>query len=133
MQLICCTKITLQLLTSGTGNESVVVIAVYPFAYSVSSGAPHSLEAMFVQSTEVSLRWRKVPCVQQNGPITDYIVRYYATCGADRGVQQNRSVVATCDIIDGLTRYTEYSFQVAAVNINGTGPFSEPITLGGKL
>ena len=133
MQLISCTKITPQLLTSGTGNESVVVIAVYPFAYSVPSGSPHSLEAMFVQSTEVSLRWREVPCVQQNGPITGYVVRYYPTCGADRGVQQNRSVVTTCDIIDGLTPNTEYSFQAAAVNVNGTGPFSEPITLGGKL
>ena len=35
-------------------------------------------------------------------------------------------------IISGLTPNTEYSFQVAAVNVNGTGTFSEPITLGGK-
>ena len=132
-QLISCTKITPQLRTSGTGNQSVVVIAVCHFAYSVPSGAPQSLEAMFVQSTEVLLRWREVPCVQQNGPITGYVVRYYPTCGADRGVQQNRSVVATCDIIDGLTPNTEYAFEVAAVNVNRTGPFSEPITLGGKL
>ena len=36
------------------------------------------------------------------------------------------------DIVDDLTPSTEYVFQVAAVNVNGTGPFSEPITLGGK-
>ena len=87
---------------------------------------------MFVQPTEVSLRWRKVPCVQQNGPITDYIVRYYATCGADRNVQQSKSVGTIDDIIYGLTPNTEYAFQVVAVNVNGTGPFSEPITVGGK-
>ena len=87
---------------------------------------------MFVQPTEVSLRWRELPCVQQNGPITGYVVRFYATCGADRDVQQNKSVVTTGDIIDGLTPNTEYVFQVAAVNVNGTGPFGEPITLGGK-
>ena len=109
----------------------MVVICV-PFAYSVSSGAPLSLEAMFVQPTEVSLRWRKVPCVQQNGPITGYYVRYYATCGSGRNVQQNKSVGTMDDIINGLTPNTEYVFQVAAVNVNGTGPFSEPITLGGK-
>ena len=111
----------------------MAVIAVYPFAYSVPSGAPQSVEAMFVQPTEVYLRWREVPCVQQNGPITGYVVRYYATCGAARNVQQNKSIVARCAIIDGLTSNTEYAFQVAAINVNGTGPFSEPITLGGKL
>ena len=86
---------------------------------------------MFIQPTEVSLMWRELPCVQQNGPITGYIVRYHATCGAGRNVQQNKLVVTTSDIIDGLTPNTEYVFQVAAVNVNGTGPFSEPITLGG--
>ena len=92
------------------------------------------LEATFVQSTEVSLNWREVPCVQQNGPITGYVelVQYYATCGPDRDVQQTKSVVTTGSIIDGLTPNTEYAFQVAAVNTNGTGPFSETITLGGK-
>ena len=74
-----------------------------------------------------------MPCVQQNGPITGYVVRYYATCGPDRDVQQTKSVVTTGSIIDGLTPNTEYAFQVAAVNTNGTGPFSEPITLGGNL
>ena len=89
------------------------------------------MEAMFVQLTEVSLRWREVPCVQQNGPITGYLAQYYATHGTGRDVQ-NKSVVTTGDTIDGLTPNTEYAFQVAAVNINGTGPFSEPITLRGN-
>ena len=101
--------------------------------YSVPSGAPQSLEAMLVQPTEVSLRWREVACVQQNGPITSYVVRYYATCGADRHVQWNKSIVTAGSTIDGLAPNTEYAFQVAAINGNGTGPFSEPITLGGKL
>ena len=87
---------------------------------------------MFVQPTEVSLRWREVPCIQQNGPITGYDVRYYTTCSTDRDVRQ-KSVVTTGGIIDGLTSNTEYAFQVAAVNVNGTGPFSERITLGGTL
>ena len=82
-----------------------------------------------MQSMKVSLNWTGV---QQNGPITGYVVRYHATCGPDRDVQQTKSVVTTESIIDGLTPNTEYAFQVAAVNANGTGPFSEPITLGGK-
>ena len=102
------------------------------FACSVPSGAPQSLEVSSVQSTNVSLSWREVPCDQQNGPITSYVVRYYATCGPDRDVQQTKSVVTTGSIIDGLTPNTEYAFQVAAVNTNGTGPFSEAITPRGK-
>ena len=85
-----------------------------------------------MQPTKVFLRWKKVPCVQQNGPITGYVVRYYATCGADRDVQRNKAVMTTGSTISGLTPNTEYAFQVAAVNINGTGTFSEPITLRGK-
>ena len=74
-----------------------------------------------------------VPCVHQNGPITDYVVRYYPTCGPGRSIQWNTSVVTMCVIVDGLTPNTEYAFQVAAVNVNGTGSFSVHITLGGKL
>ena len=102
------------------------------FVCLVPSGIPQSLEVMSVQLSEVFLRWRDVPCDQQNGPITGYVVRYYASCGLDRDVQQTKSVVTTGSIIDGLTPNTEYAFQVAAVNTNGTGPFSEAIILGGK-
>ena len=109
-----------------------------PLVYSVPSGAPQLLEAMYIQPTEVSLRWREVPCIQQNGLITGYVLRYYATCGADRG-QQNMPVVITGDIekmgstqIEGLTPNAEYALQVAAVNVNGTGPFSEPVILEGE-
>ena len=73
-----------------------------------------------------------MPCVQRNGPITGYVVHYYPTCGAGGGIQWNKSVVATYDIIDVLTPNTEYAFQVAAVNVNGTGSFSVSITLGGN-
>ena len=74
-----------------------------------------------------------MPCVQQNGPITGYVVRYYATCGADRDMQGSKAEATSSIRIDGLTPNTEYAFQVAAVNVNGTGLFSEPIILGGKL
>ena len=57
-----------------------------------------------------------MPCIQQNGPITGYAVRYYATCGADRDVQRYKSVRTTDDIIFGLTPNTEYAFQVAAAS-----------------
>ena len=88
---------------------------------------------MFVQPTEVFLKWRELFCIQQNGLITGYIVWYYASCGVDRNMQQNKSVVTNTTIINDLTPNFDYAFEVAAVNVNGTGPFSEPITLRGKI
>ena len=105
----------------------IILSTSTPRTCSVPLGVPQLLEATFVQSTEVSLSWREVPCVQ-NG----YIVRYYATCGSERNVQQSKSLVTTGGTISGLTPNTEHTFQVAVVNANITGPFSEPITLGGK-
>ena len=87
---------------------------------------------MFVQLTEVLLKWRGLTCIQQKGLITSYVVRYCASCGVDRNMQQNKSVVTNTTIINGLTPNFDYVFQVAAVNVNGTGPFSEPITLRGN-
>ena len=90
------------------------------------------MEIMFIRLTEVSLIWREVPCVHQNGPITGYVVRYYATCGTDRNVQRSQSVETRGTTITGLTPITEYAFQVAAVNVKGSGPFTELIMLEGK-
>ena len=70
--------------------------------------------------------------MQQNGLITGYVVRYYATCGFDRNVQRSQSVLTTGTTITGLSPITEYAFQVAAVNVNGNGPFTELIMLEGK-
>ena len=71
--------------------------------------------------------------MQQNGPITGYVVRYYTTCGSDRDLQRSQSVETTGTTITGLTPITEYAFQVAAVNVKGSGPFTEVITLEGKM
>ena len=86
-----------------------------------------------MQPTEVFLMWREVTCDQQNGLITGYVVRYYATCGPERDMQRSKAVVTTgSTIIENLTPNTKYAFQVAAVNVNGTGPFSEPTILEGE-
>ena len=58
-----------------------------------------------------------------------------ATCGPDRDVQQTKSVV-TINRKHHWWSYSKhwvYAFQVAAVNTNETGPFSEPVTLGGSM
>ena len=79
-----------------------------------------------VNSTTGTVTWSGVQCF--NG--IHYLVQYQSTCGgAVRNVTTN-GLVQTVNI-SSLTPNTEYTFQVAAVDVNGIGPFSEPITLGG--
>ena len=79
-----------------------------------------------VNSTTVTVSWSEVQCF--NG--IHYLVQYWSTCGgAVRNVTTDGLVQAVN--ISSLSPNTEYTFQVAAADVNGTGPFSVPITLGG--
>ena len=66
------------------------------------------------------MSWTQITCIECNGPITDYTVEFQKVEGAlIPGVVENRTFQA-----NGLTPYTNYTFRVAGVNDNGTGPFS---------
>ena len=66
------------------------------------------------------MSWTKIRCIERNGPITNYTVEFQEVGGAlIPGVVVNRTFTAS-----GLTPYTNYTFRVAGVNDNGTGPFS---------
>ena len=75
----------------------------------------------------IAVQWESVECINRNGEITGYTVRY--------AVQGNRSTQtvtvsgggATQTIIFGLTPSTNYSIEVAAVNNVGTGVYSNVI------
>ena len=66
--------------------------------------------------------------------IDNYIVRF----GPEDGVQSESTVqsggigVAGTYNASGLTPFTSYSFEVAAVNSAGTGPFTAPLTVETK-
>ena len=57
------------------------------------------------------MSWTQIRC---NGPITDYTVEFQEVGGA-----LNRTFTAS-----GFSPYTNYTFIVAGVNDNVTGPFS---------
>ena len=72
----------------------------------------------------MTVLWGTVPCPEQRGPITGYILRYSSRAGSSIvGIvgDNNKQHMLT-----GLTPYTSYSVQVAAVNDGGVGPYSEP-------
>ena len=75
-----------------------------------------------MKSRSLILLWGIVPCPHQGGPITGYRLRY----------SNGTSIVNTTGegsrqhALTGLTPFTSYSVQVAAVNDEGTGPYSDP-------
>ena len=75
-----------------------------------------------MESRSLAVKWEAVPCPQQRGPITGYILRY----SNSSGVFTELDITGEQYMLSGLTPYTSYSMQVAAVNNKGTGPYSEP-------
>ena len=64
-----------------------------------------------------------------NGDVTGYVIRY-TTVGAINSMMINFrefSEDSQTSNIPGAMAFTNYSVEVALVNVNGTGPFSDPI------
>ena len=71
----------------------------------------------------VSVSWNEIECIERNGMITNYTVEFSSLGG---------SVIPGVLMVDerrftasGLTPFTNYTFRVAGINSNGTGPFSD--------
>ena len=87
--------------------------------------------ATFVSSTRINVQWDGLdPCRHVNGLIVLYRVQYTDT----RGVVQSKDVPGDWDVdnavtsLTGLTPFTVYSIEVAAVNMEGeVGVYSDPL------
>ena len=64
--------------------------------------------------------------ISQNVPITGYVIQYIKN-GTQDIIKDIKNINGTTHIISGLVAYTKYSVKVAAMNDDGTGPFSEPV------
>ena len=63
-----------------------------------------------------------------NGPITGYVIQYTRVgSGNIMSVNVNNQTTHT---ISRLVAYVNYSVIVAAMTVNGTGPFSNPSMIG---
>ena len=88
------------------------------------------LTAKNVTDTLVELTWNREDCHGRNGEITGYVVQYNEDSDSDDVMTKSVVLIEgepsqNCTI-DSLSPSTSYTFQVAAVNANGTGPLSEP-------
>ena len=95
-------------------------------SFPAATGTPGGLTSTSMESRSLSLVWETVPCPLQGGPITGYRLRRHSngTSIVNTTGEGNRQYVLT-----GLTPFTSYSVQVAAVNDGGTGPYSTPLTV----
>ena len=70
----------------------------------------------------MSILWGTVACPYQRGPITGFRLRY--TNGTS--IVNTTGEGSRQHVLTGLTPFTSYHVQVAAVNAGGTGPYSNP-------
>ena len=92
------------------------------------SGPPQSVMMSSVTFNSITLQWGCVNCIDRNSEITGYTVRYGQT-GSTTTVME--SVSGTSDSVRVFTASprTNYTFEVAAVSSEGTGPFSTGTTV----
>ncbi|XP_061409820.1 neogenin isoform X14 [Lethenteron reissneri] len=89
----------------------------------VPSAPPSNVTIEVLNSKTIIVRWLPPPQGTQNGPITGYKIRHKK--GFRRGETENTEGNQLWHQLSGLEKGSEYSFRVAAMNINGTGPSSE--------
>ncbi len=81
--------------------------------------------------TTISIEWNEVECTDRNGDITSYSVRYgpSSTPSSDRSVETISDPDSRTFSVVGREIGTSYSFEVAAVNGHGSGPYSTTIVM----
>ena len=89
------------------------------------SGAPRNV-VFTAASRSVSVSWTTIDCIERNGVITGYEVEFRRVDGT---ATTDGEVVGQTFTASGLQPYTVYTFQVAGVNSEGRGPFTDTIII----
>ncbi len=91
------------------------------------SGSPGVAIATTIRSTNITLTWTEIECLDRNGVITSYNIEYGE--GNTRDMTINTQSNATTHLITGLKPFTNYTFSIAGVNSVNIGPFSAASTI----
>lgn len=78
---------------------------------------------MSVHPGALNVSWQPPEEIGQNGPIT-YLVEY---TNVESNTTSNDTTSETTLAISALDVFSDYFIRVAAVTVNGTGPFSNPV------
>ncbi|KAL4005113.1 hypothetical protein ACER0C_004826 [Sarotherodon galilaeus] len=103
----------------GTASDAVSVTT----QSDVPSAPPQNITLEVVLSRSIKVSWQPPPRSAQNGIITAYKIKYRKT--GRRGDQEAIEPNNFWYLFTGLEKGSQYSFQVAAMTANGTGPSSD--------
>ncbi|XP_061603143.1 netrin receptor DCC isoform X4 [Phyllopteryx taeniolatus] len=89
----------------------------------VPGAPPQNITLEVVLSRSIKVSWQPPPRSAQNGIVSAYKIKYRKT--GRRGDQEAIEPNNLWYLFTGLEKGSQYSFQVAAMTTNGTGPPSE--------
>ena len=89
----------------------------------VPSLPPQNVMVTSVNPASLNVSWQLPSTINYNGPITGHVIQY-AMGGTSNMMNVNSGTTHT---ISGLVPYVDYSVTVAAMTVNGTGPFSSTV------
>ena len=78
-----------------------------------------------INPASLRVSWELPSTINYNGPIIGHVIRY--TGGGTSDMMSVNVNSTTTHTISGLVAFVNYSVTVAAVNVNGTGNFSNPV------
>ncbi|NXA34668.1 DCC protein, partial [Eudromia elegans] len=103
----------------GVSTEELVLTTLSD----VPSAMPQNVSLEVVNSRSIKVSWLPPPPGTQNGFITGYKIRHRKT--TRRGEIETLEPNNLWYLFTGLDKGSQYSFQVAAMTVNGTGPPSD--------
>ncbi|XP_077593731.1 netrin receptor DCC isoform X2 [Stigmatopora nigra] len=103
----------------GTASENIIVTT----HSDVPSAPPQNITLEVVLSRSIKVSWQPPARSAQNGVISAYKIKYRKT--GRRGDQEAIEPNNLWYLFTGLEKGSQYSFQVSAMNTNGTGPPSD--------
>ena len=88
----------------------------------VPSSPPREVMVESYNPASLNVTWQLPPDRDRNGPITGYVIQHTRVGSSD--MMSVNVTSRTTHTISGLVAYVNYSVIVAAMTVNGTGPFS---------
>ena len=92
------------------------------------SSPPQNVMVESLNIASLNVSWQPPTARNRNGPITGHVIQYTRVGSSDMMSVNDTS--GTTRTISGLVAYVNYSVIVAAMTVNGTGPFSDPPVVG---
>ena len=113
---------------AGKSHSYIIIIIEEMTCYNSTapSSPPQSIVITSTDPASLKVSWQPPMEISHSILITGYVIQYIKD-GTQDIIKDIKNINGTTHTISGLVACTKYSVKVAAVNDDGTGPFSEPV------